>query len=262
MRRILISTGILIGIAAMAALSQTAVIGGINYVASNFLFNSDNTNDIGASGANRPRDLWLGRNLSVGGTAAVTGHVTVEGVTSTGATGTGNLVFSAAPAFTGTTTAAALSMSGLLSTYNGVATVGNGVGALVAKTDLTAQSASIGSTLLYAVPAAGAGMYEVHCYVVVTQAATSSSTSPDCRLQWTDLDSSATAGFASFANTSTLNSLGAGSSNSGGGNAGSGSIRINAKASSNINFTTNGYASSGATAMQYAVHLKLLYFGN
>lgn len=34
----------------------------------NLLFSTDNTRDIGASGATRPRDLWLGRNLSVSGT--------------------------------------------------------------------------------------------------------------------------------------------------------------------------------------------------
>lgn len=40
-----------------------------------------------------------------------TGHQTIEGVTSTGATGTGNLVFSISPAFTGTVTAAAVTTS-------------------------------------------------------------------------------------------------------------------------------------------------------
>ena len=45
-------------------------------------------------------------------TLSATGHVTFEGVTSTGATGTGNLVFSASPTFTGTITAAAANFSG------------------------------------------------------------------------------------------------------------------------------------------------------
>ena len=39
-------------------------------------------------------------NATVGGTLDVTGHVTLEGVTSTGATGTGNLVFSDSPVLT------------------------------------------------------------------------------------------------------------------------------------------------------------------
>jgi hypothetical protein len=41
--------------------------------------------------------------VTMSGTLAVTGHVTVEGVTSTGATGTGKFVFDTAPAITGIT---------------------------------------------------------------------------------------------------------------------------------------------------------------
>ena len=41
----------------------------------------------------------------------ITGHPTIEGVTSTGATGTGNLVFSASPTFTGTTNVSTLNVS-------------------------------------------------------------------------------------------------------------------------------------------------------
>jgi hypothetical protein len=38
-------------------------------------FSPDTTYDIGASGANRPRDLWLGRNLIVSGTSQLQGNV-------------------------------------------------------------------------------------------------------------------------------------------------------------------------------------------
>jgi hypothetical protein len=58
---------------------------------------TDATYDIGKTGATRPRDLFMSRNLTVGGTTAITGHVTVEGVTSTGATGTGKFVFDTSP---------------------------------------------------------------------------------------------------------------------------------------------------------------------
>lgn len=44
--------------------------------------------------------LSVGTNAVIGGTMSVTGHVTLEGVTSTGATGTGNLVFDTAPSIT------------------------------------------------------------------------------------------------------------------------------------------------------------------
>lgn len=44
---------------------------------------TDNVNDIGVSGANRPRDLWLGRNLSAIGTASL-GALIVNGTTALG----------------------------------------------------------------------------------------------------------------------------------------------------------------------------------
>lgn len=62
----------------------------------NLLF-TDATYDIGASGATRPRDIFQSRNHVIGGTLNVTGHTTFEGVTSTGATGTGNLVYDNTP---------------------------------------------------------------------------------------------------------------------------------------------------------------------
>ena len=58
--------------------------------------------------------LTVTNNASIGGTLAVTGHVTLEGKTSTGATGTGNMVFSASPTVTGTLTADAISFNGTL----------------------------------------------------------------------------------------------------------------------------------------------------
>ena len=48
----------------------------------------------------------------------ITGHATIEGVTPAGATGTGNLVFSASPTVTGTLTAADISASGTLAAGN------------------------------------------------------------------------------------------------------------------------------------------------
>jgi hypothetical protein len=39
----------------------------------NLIFTPDNTYDIGASGATRPRDFFLGRNATIGGTLGVTG---------------------------------------------------------------------------------------------------------------------------------------------------------------------------------------------
>jgi len=79
-------------------------------------FPTDNTYDIGASGATRPRDFFLARNATLGGS------LTVHGVTSSGATGTGNLVFSASPTFTGTVNVAALTASGVITGTNAALT--------------------------------------------------------------------------------------------------------------------------------------------
>lgn len=65
----------------------------------NLLF-TDATYDIGASGATRPRDIFLSRNAVIGGTLNVTGHPTLEGVTATGATGTNLMVFATSPTLT------------------------------------------------------------------------------------------------------------------------------------------------------------------
>ncbi len=62
----------------------------------NLLF-TDASFDIGASGATRPRNIFLSGNATIGGTIGVTGHTTFEGVTSTGATGTGKLVYDGSP---------------------------------------------------------------------------------------------------------------------------------------------------------------------
>lgn len=69
----------------------------------NALFSADNTYDIGAAGATRPRDFFLGRNATVTGTLGVTGTSTL-GVTNTGALGvTGLVTVSAGVKSTGVT---------------------------------------------------------------------------------------------------------------------------------------------------------------
>lgn len=45
----------------------------------NLLF-TDNTYDIGAAGATRPRDVYISRNVLIGGTLGVTGAVTLSGI--------------------------------------------------------------------------------------------------------------------------------------------------------------------------------------
>jgi hypothetical protein len=66
----------------VAAASGNTVIGGTTSfggnIVSNLLF-TDATYDIGATGANRPRDLFLSRNLVVGGTLTLAGGVNLNG---------------------------------------------------------------------------------------------------------------------------------------------------------------------------------------
>ncbi len=112
-----------------------------------------------------------------------------------------------------------------------------------AKEDLTAQSADIAATGLL-MPSAD-GFYRLSAYVVVTQAATTSSTLPDVQFNWTDPDGTAQAFIATSNDSSnTLTTHAAGDT------------VIYAKGGDWIMFQTGGYASSGATAMQYAVHIR------
>ncbi len=60
--------------------------------------------NLSVSGTNTVQTSSIVGNQAIGGTLVVTGHTTFEGVTSTGSTGTGKLVYSASPTGTGTAT--------------------------------------------------------------------------------------------------------------------------------------------------------------
>lgn len=126
---------------------------------------------------------------------------------------------------------------------------------VVQTADLTAQQANVGSTVLYTVPAAGAGMYRINAYAVITQAATTSSQLPQAVVQATDPDTSVVESIG-FGGTPTTNTVGTTNL------AGNGATTIlNAKSGTNISISTQLYASVGATPMQYAIHVKLEYLG-
>jgi hypothetical protein len=59
-------------------------------ITSNLIF-TDNTYDIGASGATRPRNLFLAGNSTVGGNETVTGTITVDSTTDSSSTTTGSI---------------------------------------------------------------------------------------------------------------------------------------------------------------------------
>lgn len=82
---------------------------------------------------------------------------------------------------------------------------------------------------------------------VITQAATGSSTLPSVSVTWTDGDNGQVQSATVTPTGATGNSLTTGAH---------GTIFIRPQANSSINFGTSGYASSGATPMQYALHIR------
>lgn len=140
-----------------------------------------------------------------------------------------------------------------ITTYNNVATVGNGVPSIVAQASATAQSAAVGTTTLYTPPADG--FYRIAVYLQLTTPATSSSTLGPVTIAYND-------GFGNVTQTNTFplfNGSGL-SSTSGTGNGTGvkllGTMPIYAKGGTAVTFAIS-YASSGATAMQYAYAIKM-----
>lgn len=154
-------------------------------------------------------------------------------------------------------------VNGVVKRYRTIATVSNGVPAEYATVDLTAQGAAIGATLLYAVPASGAGMYRISYVATVTRAATTSSTLGGTglgfQIDWTDNDTNVAklspAGAAVAAGTNTSLATPTNQANTTAASI-SGCIIVNARPSTNINYRI-GYTSSGATTMQYNLHIKI-----
>jgi hypothetical protein len=138
--------------------------------------------------------------------------------------------------------------------YNNIATAGDtqGIASEYAAVELIGQNANIGGTTLYAVPAVSgiqytSFYYRVSCYVVVTTVAGVSSTLPSCVIGWTDKDNATVETF-------TLTPTNAGNLLTTFQQA---TMVLSAKASTNITFSTTGYASNGAGIMQYAIHIRL-----
>lgn len=173
--------------------------------------------------------------LTTSRTIGITGDVTY---TSPSFNGSGNV----------TSTATVNSVTGKLTSYNAISTVGNGVPSLVATIDATSQAANIATATLYSVPASGAGMYRVSIYVSVTQAATTSSTMPSTTIAYTD----GNAGTNTHSTVTTATSAG----NSVTTTFAQTTYVLYAKASTNITYATGSYASSGATALNYALRIK------
>jgi hypothetical protein len=141
--------------------------------------------------------------------------------------------------------------------YKNISLVSNGLASEVALVDLTTQAAAITATTLYAVPGAGAGMYRISWVATVTQAAATPPTSVlggtnGFQILYTDKDTSVVKTMpgtvVAGVDTNSTNSTSTGTL--------SGCFIVNAAASTNIQYQMD-YSSSGATPMQFNLHIKL-----
>src|SRR5208337_4860540 len=108
----------------------------------------------GLLGPSGPGNPTLGNVLIGNGSAFVSGVLASSNL-SNGVTGTGAVVLAASPTLTGTVGLSIVTMTGAITVYNGIATVGKGVPAEYAITDLMNQHASISSAVLYATTTQG-----------------------------------------------------------------------------------------------------------
>lgn len=234
----------------------------------NFSIEGNNFNDI-FSYSNHPNynikvSAGTSDNYSIIGNVA--GSNVVTALLSDGGTGSNKMT---APNITASVAGVInnpLSLGNKITNYNGIAGVGQGLPYQVATIDLTTQGAAISLTTLYAVPASGAGIYRVSYVATVTRAATTSSTlggTNGFEIRYTDNDSSATT------TSPTPGALSAGVQSTPGvqsnqGNVAgaqiSGVIVAWVKASTTIQYAID-YTSSGATTMQYNLHVRAEFLG-
>lgn len=110
-------------------------------------------------------------------------------------------------------------------------------------------SGNASQTTLYTTPPSSFLAYQVSVSGGIIRQATSSSTAPTVNITYTDADSNAVRSIPVPALGASLNSTGATSYNS--------SFLIYANTATAIGFNTTGYASSGATSMQYSLHIRI-----
>ena len=91
------------------------------------------------------------------------------------------------------------------------------------------------------------GLYRFTCYIVLTQSATTSATLPNCQLNYTEPDTNQ-ALMDSLIGQNTINTLGT---------LIAAQRTFYAKSGVAITWSTNGYASSGATPMRYTLRVRL-----
>lgn len=151
-------------------------------------------------------------------------------------------------------TAGAYTSTNLTVDAQGIITaVANGSsGPVITSVDLLTQTANVSASNILA--SASAGTYLVTIYLIVSRAASSSSTLPDSRIIYTDNQSGATitVPLTSGLTTNTLSTFV------------QATFIVNAKATTAIQYDigqVTPYASVGATSMQYAYHARAVFLG-
>ena len=144
-----------------------------------------------------------------------------------------------------------ISGGGLITDYGAEATVARGVPAIVAEVALTGQTTDITATTLYTAPAADTTV-RVSAYTIVTRAATTSSTLGSLGIAYTDADNTTSQNMTLRCNNRTGTSTTSVTGNSL-------TTSLNCEAVVRMNASSSmtyeqGYASSGATTMQYSTY--------
>ena len=178
-------------------------------------------------------------NATFSGTLTVTSGVTTSGMTNFGNTvlsGTNLNVYSS-------TVGGVVATSGQALVYSGGQWVPGNVAASApyATVNLTGQSAAISATTLFNAPTSG--LYQINYYGKITTSGTTSSILGPLNIISTDPDGNVVTTLGQSTNNNTVTS---GFIND--------SVQVFALAGTNVQYT-NGYASSGATAMQYNLHV-------
>jgi hypothetical protein len=184
------------------------------------------------------------------GSASATDSWAIENIIGIGPNGTSTLTFT----HTGSSGSASISapnaiLTGLVTTYNNILTVSNGIPSEIVAIDLTAKSAAITATTAYATIATG--MYRVSWSATITTAASTSSvlggTNGFQILYTSPTDSVVKTTVAGNSVTSAANTTGT---------AVGGTEVVYAKTGTNIQYQYD-YTSVGVTAMVYELHLKV-----
>lgn len=192
-------------------------------------------------------DLTAIAALATNGVAGRTGSNTWV-ILST--TGTGNVVMSASPTFTGVAEFAGLGLSGIISPYAGFTADAShhGMPYTIARAEGTGITADISATTIAtSVPK---GRYHLCATIDITTADAVSSTLPAMQALWTSPTDS-------VVKTTPISTTSAGNTT---GTSVGGCVIVNAKDATNIQFNSTGYASNTPNVMTYEAYLTLEVF--